>query len=96
MRYDGFAGTGVELARDEPLVHVVAGAHEAVTGAAPEQVATTATTDARAFVALGIPAVCFGPLAESPRRGRARAPSVRGQTAQVLALFVRDWCGVTA
>ena len=39
-------------------------AHEAVTGAAPERVATTATTDARAFVELGIPAVCLGPLAE--------------------------------
>ncbi len=97
VRYDGFAGTGVELAADEPLVQVVSAAHEAVTGSAPERVATTATTDARAFIAMGIPAVCFGPLAERIHGvdERVYLPSMV-TTALVLALVVRDWCGVTA
>ena len=97
VRYDGFTGNGVEVALDEPLVQVVAAAQEAVTGSAPERVATTATTDARAFVAMGIPAVCFGPLAERIHGvdERVHLPSMV-TTAQALALVVRDWCGVTA
>ena len=56
---------------------------------------TTATTDARAFIASGIPAVCIGPHAERIHGvdERVFVPSVV-QTAQVLALLVRDWCGL--
>ena len=44
----------------------------------------------------GIPSVCFGPYAEAAHGvdERVYLPSVV-QTAQVLALFIRDWCGVT-
>jgi acetylornithine deacetylase len=68
-----------------------------VAGVPPQLVATTATTDARVFVASGIPAVCCGPLAERIHGvdERVHLPSVT-TTAQVLALLVRDWCGVTA
>ena len=96
VRYDGFAGQGVEVPADAPIVEALASAHEAVTGSAPERVATTATTDARVFVASGIPAVCCGPLAERIHGvdERVHLPSVV-TTAQVLAVLVRDWCGVT-
>ena len=50
---------------------------------------------ARAFLAQGIPAACIGPHAERIHGidERVHVPSVV-QTAQVLALLVRDWCGL--
>ena len=56
---------------------------------------TTATTDVRAFLGAGIPAACIGPHAERIHGidERVYLPSVV-QTAQVLALLVRDWCGL--
>ncbi len=72
-------------------------AHAEATGTAPALVPTTATTDARAFVSNGIPAVCLGPLAESIHGidERVHVPSIV-TTAETLALLVRDWCGVVA
>ena len=68
-----------------------------VLAAAPEVVASTATTDARTFqLYADTPAVCFGPRAEAIHSvdERVHLPSIV-QTAQVVALFIRDWCGVT-
>jgi acetylornithine deacetylase len=95
VRYDGFACEGVTVPADEPVVETLANAIEWLDGRHPSTIATTATTDARAFVQHGIPAVCFGPHAESLHGVDERVlwPSVV-QTAQVLALFVRDWCGL--
>ena len=65
-------------------------------GAPPALVATTGTTDAAVFGNVGgIPAVCFGPYAEAAHGvgERVYLPSVV-QTAQVMGLFVRDWCGL--
>ncbi|MGL6280010.1 MAG: ArgE/DapE family deacylase, partial [Gaiella sp.] len=97
VRYEGFAGRGVAVARDAPIVQAVVAAHEAVVGAPPALVSTTATTDARVFVESGIPTVCHGPHAERIHGvdERVHLPSVT-TTAQTLALLVRDWCGVTA
>ncbi len=97
VRYDGFAGQGVEVPADAPLVEAMAAAHERASGEAAARIPTTATTDARVFVASGIPAVCYGPWAESIHGvdERVHLPSVV-TTAQALALLVRDWCGVTA
>jgi len=95
VRYDGFACEGTTVSADEPVVRTLSSAFERLTGTAPETTATTATTDARAFVQHGIPAVCLGPRAESIHGVDERVlwPSVV-QTAQVLALFIRDWCGL--
>ena len=95
VRYDGFACEGAVVPVDEPVVHVLARSIERIDGERPPTIATTATTDARAFIQHGIPAVCFGPHAESLHGVDERVywPSVV-QTAQVLALFVRDWCGL--
>jgi acetylornithine deacetylase len=97
VRYEGFAGRGVEVPHDAPIVRALAAAHEAVAGSTPALVPTTATTDARVFVESGIPAVCLGPLAERIHGvdERVHLPSV-ATTAQTLALLIRDWCGVTA
>jgi acetylornithine deacetylase len=96
VRYDGFACEGITVPDDSPLVQVLAAAYGRATGTDATTMATTATTDARAFVQHGIPAVCLGPHAEAIHGVDERVfwPSVV-QTAQVLAIFIRDWCGLT-
>jgi acetylornithine deacetylase len=67
-----------------------------VTGHAPPLFASTATTDARTFQLYGdTPAVCFGPNAENEHGvdERVHLPSIT-ETAQAIALFVADWCGL--
>jgi acetylornithine deacetylase len=96
VRYDGFACPGYELPGG-PLIDAVGAAAERVYGARPGLVASTATTDARTFQLFGdTPAVCFGPRAERIHSidERVHLPSML-QTAQTVALFVRDWCGLT-
>ena len=95
VRYDGFACPGAEIASENPLVTTLANAYSELAGEAPTLVATTATTDARLFLAEGIPAVCFGALAENVHGvdERVNIPSMIA-AAQTLAVFVRDWCGL--
>ncbi|HEY6397621.1 MAG TPA: ArgE/DapE family deacylase [Solirubrobacteraceae bacterium] len=95
--YDGFACDGYTLDQESPLVVELGAACEEVTGSRPELYASTATTDARTFqIYGGSPAVCFGPHAEAVHAidERVLLPSML-QTAQALALFIQDWCGLT-
>jgi acetylornithine deacetylase len=97
ISYHGFSCEGSVVGDDHPLVTALSAAFQRQAGTAPALVATTGTTDARTYLLHGgIPAVCFGPYAESVHGvdERVHLPSVV-QAAQVLALFVRDWCGVT-
>ena len=95
VRYDGFACAGAEIAADHALVTTLSASHTRLRGAAPELVPTTATTDARLFLHEGIPTVCFGAWAENVHGvdERVNIPSMIS-AAQVLAVFIRDWCGV--
>jgi acetylornithine deacetylase len=98
VEYDGFACRGYTLEAEAPLIGALAGARERLTGEAPPVFASTATTDARAFGLYGdTPAVCFGPHGESIHGvdERVYLPSVT-ETAQVLGLFIADWCGLAA
>jgi acetylornithine deacetylase len=95
VRYDGFACEGYELAGG-PLIDALGDAAARIAGERPRLEASTATTDARTFVLYGdTPAVCFGPRAENIHSmdERVHVPSMV-QTAQALALFIRDWCGL--
>jgi acetylornithine deacetylase len=95
VRYGGFAGEGTLIPDDEPIVVALRSAYESLTGSPAATGPTTATTDARAFIGAGIPTACIGPRAEHIHGvdERVYLPSVV-QTAQVLALLVRDWCGL--
>jgi acetylornithine deacetylase len=96
VRYDGFACDGYTLDPESPLVAELGAACERATGARPELYASTATTDARTFQLFGeSPAVCLGPHAEAVHGidERVLLPSVL-QTAQALALFIQEWCGL--
>jgi len=95
--YDGFQCEGYELAHDAPLVTGLLDASARVTGYPPPIFASTATTDARILQLYGdTPTVCFGPIAESEHGvdERVHLPSLT-TTAQAIALFVADWCGLT-
>jgi len=97
VHYNGFASHGYELADDHDLVTTLAGSFARQAGLPPALVATTGTTDASVFGNVaGIPAVCFGPFAEAAHGvgERVYLPSVI-QTAQVMGLFIRDWCGLS-
>ena len=97
VRYRGFASEGYDIADDHPLVTTLAASFARQAGGPPALVATTGTTDAAVFGNVGgIPSVCFGPYAEQAHGigERVYLPSVV-QTAQVLALFIRDWCGLS-
>jgi acetylornithine deacetylase len=97
VHYDGFACEGYVL-DGGPLVTAAGDAAARVYGARPAVLASTATTDARTFHLHGdTPAICFGPYALNIHSvdERVHLPSML-QTAQAVALFVRDWCGVTA
>ena len=97
VRYDGFTCEGFALPHDEPVAAALAATYERLVGASPPLLATTATTDARHFVRTGIPAVCFGPRGEEIHGIDERVSlSSMVQSAQVLAAFVQDWCGLTA
>ena len=96
IQYDGFACRGYTLDSDAPVIGTLAAARERLTGDAPPVFASTATTDARSFQLYGnTPAVCFGPHAEGIHGidERVFMPSVV-ETAQVLGLFIGDWCGL--
>ena len=95
VRYDGFSCEGSIVDREEPVVAALSEAYERVHGEHPPAVATTATTDARHFVRAGIAAVCFGPRGERIH-GVDERVSMRSviESAQVLGLFIRDWCGL--
>ena len=98
VRYEGFRSEGYALAEDSPLVGTLAAAFGRLSGASPALVATTGVTDAGILGLYGnTPAVCFGPYAEQAHGvdERVYLPSVM-QTAQVMGLFVRDWCGLDA
>jgi acetylornithine deacetylase len=96
--YDGFACEGYTLDFEAPLVVALRSSATQVTGTEPPVFASTATTDARLFHLYGSsPAVCFGPHAENIHAidERVLLPSVVA-TAQSLALFIADWCGLAA
>jgi acetylornithine deacetylase len=98
VRYDGFQCEGYELPVDAPVIGALGDVVERLRGARPPLFASTATTDARTFALYGdTPAICFGPTAEHEHGvdERVHIPSVI-ETAQAIALFIADWCGVEA
>jgi acetylornithine deacetylase len=101
--YHGFRAEGYALAEDtgaraEAAIAALAGAHRAVTGAALDRQAITATTDARFFgLYADTPALVYGPRAEAIHgfNERVELESMRRVT-QATALFIADWCGLEA
>jgi acetylornithine deacetylase len=96
VTYEGFSVEGYLGDPEEPFITILGDAVERLTGARPPLLTSTATTDARNHHLYGAtPAVCFGGVAEGIHGvdERVHLPSMTA-TAQALAVFIRDWCGL--
>ena len=94
--YHGFEAEGYVLEGGEQPICKLQAAHRLAFGTDLEEIASTATTDARFFgLYAGIPALVYGPSAESVHGfdERVDLDSVRRVT-QAMALFIADWCGL--
>jgi acetylornithine deacetylase len=94
--YHGFEAEGYVLSGAEAPVAALGAAHHAAFGTPLEELATTATTDARFFgLYAATPALVYGPHADSIHGfdERVELDSVRRCT-QAMALFIADWCGL--
>lgn len=94
--YNGFEAEGYRLKNAEAPVAALAGAHQAVFGSKLDEVASTATTDARFFGLYGnMPAMVYGPKADRIHGFDERVDlvSLRKVTLSMV-LFIADWCGV--
>jgi len=96
ISYGGFQAEGLVVDMSQPVIAALAGCHRDVAGAAPAQIASTATTDVRFFHLYGnIPATCYGPTG-SDIHGIDEWVSIQSmqQVTTVLALFMARWCGL--
>ncbi len=96
VEWTGYLSHGYALEPDGPAEAVMRAAHEAVCGEAMQQRVSTALNDARFYTLYyGIPAFCYGPLAEKVHsfNERVSLDSIRATT-KAIALFAADWCGV--
>ncbi|MBM3557365.1 MAG: M20/M25/M40 family metallo-hydrolase, partial [Alphaproteobacteria bacterium] len=97
VRWHGFQAEGYVLTGGEAAERVLSDAHASVfDGAKLEEEFATGTTDARFYgLYAGIPALVYGPYAESIHGfdERVDLDSVRRNT-QAMALFIAEWCGV--
>ena len=96
LTYNGFFAEGYELQDADEAVAILEEAHQTVFGQALEQVASTATTDARFFgLYADTPGLVYGPLSDAIHGfdERVNLESVRKNT-QSMALFIADWCGL--
>lgn len=94
--YTGFQAEGCEINEEAPLIESIKEAHQTVVNSDCETLAVTCTTDCRFFQLYGnTPATCYGPIAENIHGFNERV-SINSmvQVAQVLAVFIANWCGL--
>lgn len=97
MVFEGFHAPGCEVDLNSVPLRLLARCHEMVNGAAPKILAATATTDVRHFVlGANIPSTCYGPCAQRIHAldECVELASMR-RIAEVYALFIAEWCGVS-
>lgn len=94
--YNGFEAEGYRLENAGAPVAVLADAHRAIFGSKLDEVASTATTDARFFGLYGkMPALVYGPKADRIHGFDERVDLVSlRKVTQSMVLFIADWCGV--
>lgn len=95
VTYDGFSSSGSIVSLDEPSVKLLGRHHQRVTGREMEPDIGTAINDMRYYNFLGVPAGCYGATG-----GNGHAVdewldlNSLVPTAQVLAGFIVEWCGL--
>jgi acetylornithine deacetylase len=94
--YNGFEAEGYVLKDAEEPVAALSRAHREIFGVQLEEIASTATTDARFFGLYGdMPALVYGPKAELSHGFDERVclESLR-QVTKAMTLFAAEWCGI--
>lgn len=95
ITYDGFQSAGSEIAMDAPVVQLLGGWHERVTGSPMLPRAGTGINDMRYFNFAGTPSGCYGALgANSHAADEWLDLTSLVPTAKVVGAFMLDWCGV--
>lgn len=95
---NGHSSPGCTYDLEASAVKTLAGAHAAVTGAPPQPLACTATTDGRHFTLMtDLPTMVYGPTARNIH-GVDEAVSLESmkRVSAAMAQFMVDWCGVEA
>ena len=96
VTWSGFLSHGYVMQGGEQARALLAGAHSAFGGGSLEDRYGTGLNDARFYDrCFGIPAFCYGPLAEQVHgfNERVELQSIR-DTTKTIAAFIADWCGV--
>ncbi|MDX2202340.1 MAG: ArgE/DapE family deacylase [Hyphomicrobiaceae bacterium] len=95
VTFNGFHVEGYELAPGSEAEAVLAGAHEAATGAKLESFMTAGYLDTRVHALYDkVPALCYGPISQNIHGfdERASIASIKRITT-AMALFIAEWCG---
>jgi acetylornithine deacetylase len=96
VEFYAFRSEGHSVRPDLPAFVTLSGCHESLTGSEAQRVASTATTDVRAFHFFGrSQATCYGPVAVNVHAANERVQiESMLHTARVYALFLARWCGL--
>ena len=93
--WNGFQADGQGKEPGGALEGVLSAVHQAVLGAPPRAVATTAVNDTRMYHNYyGIDTICYGPKGEGAHAfdERCHLPELK-KTTLIIAGFIADWCG---
>jgi acetylornithine deacetylase len=96
VEFYGFRSEGHVADRNQPAFNTLNDCHREIFGPDAEDSISTATTDVRAYHQYaGVPATCYGPVAENIHAAneRVKIESII-QTAKVYALYLARWCGL--
>ncbi|MBW2052508.1 MAG: ArgE/DapE family deacylase [Deltaproteobacteria bacterium] len=96
VEFYAFRSDGHIAKPDLPGIKTLKDCHKTITGKDAIELASTATTDLRAFHFFGHgDATCYGPLAEKIHAANERVKvETIIETAKVYALFLARWCGL--
>lgn len=95
ITWDGFQSAGSVVALDEPVVQLLGGWHQYLTGTEMLPAASTGINDTRYYNFRGIPSACYGTSGMNAHGAdewldiTSLAP-----TAKVLGALMLNWCGV--
>ncbi len=97
VRYDGFACAGAEIAADHALVTTLSESYALLEGVPPALVADDGDERRPALPARGHPGRVLRPVGRERARGRRTRQHTRRWSLprRLLAVFIRDWCGVS-
>jgi len=92
---EGYAGEGVEVPMDHPIVSTIVNAYTSALGVKPIVKGHEGATDMRILMKMNIPTVCFGPGTITQMHAYNEWVDLRNvvNAVKVMATMIIDWCG---